>query len=90
MKWRKGNKIISEGKMKHYVLQNGVYVYERYLGDKNVVCFMNGTSKDVEINLDRYAESIRSNLQRKDVISGKNVSLGDKLKLGPKEILVLE
>lgn len=90
LKWRKGNKIISEGKMKHYVLQNGVYVYERYLGDKNVVCFMNGTSKDVEINLDRYAESIRSNLQRKDVISGKNVSLGDKLKLGPKEILVLE
>ncbi len=90
LKWRKGNKIISEGKMKHYVLQNGVYVYERYLDDKNVVCFMNGTSKDVEINLDRYAESIKYNLQRKDVISGKSISLGDKLKLGPKEILVLE
>ncbi len=90
LKWRKGNKIISEGKMKHYVLQNGVYVYERYLDDKNVLCFMNGTSKDVEINLDRYAESIKCNLQRKDVISGKSISLGDKLKLGPKEILVLE
>ncbi len=88
--WRRGNDIIANGKMKHYVLQKGVYVYERYLGDKNVLVFMNGTANDVEINLNRYAESIKGRSSGKDVISGKTVSLGNTLKLRSKEVLVLE
>jgi len=39
LKWRQGNEIIAKGKMKHYVPQNGVYVYERYLNDKSIVVF---------------------------------------------------
>ncbi|OPZ32060.1 MAG: hypothetical protein BWZ00_00207 [Bacteroidetes bacterium ADurb.BinA174] len=76
--------------MKHYVLQKGVYVYERYLDNKNILVFMNGTSNDVEINLDRYAESIKNRQSGKDVISGRTVSLDNTLKLSPKEILILE
>ena len=37
--------------MKHYVPQNGVYVYERYLNDKSIVVFMNGTSKEARLTL---------------------------------------
>lgn len=88
--WRKGNDVIAQGKMKHYVLQKGVYVYERYLDNKNILVFMNGTSNDVEINLDRYAESIKNRQSGKDVISGRTVSLDNTLKLSPKEILILE
>lgn len=88
--WRKGNDVIANGKMKHYVLQKGVYVYERYLDGKNVVVFMNGTSNDVEINLDRYAESINGKSGGKDVLSGKSVSFGNTLKLNPKEVLIVE
>ncbi|MEA4950899.1 MAG: cyclomaltodextrinase C-terminal domain-containing protein, partial [Petrimonas sp.] len=66
------------------------YVYERYLGDKNILVFMNGTSSDVEINLDRYKESIKGKSSGKDVISGRTVSFGQTLKLSPKEVLVLE
>lgn len=90
LKWRRGNNIIAKGRMKHYVLQKGVYVYERYLGDENVLVFMNGTSNDVEINLGRYAESIKGKSAGKDVISGKTVSLGGTLKLSPKEIIIIE
>ncbi len=88
--WRRGNKVIAKGKMKHYVLQKGVYVYERYLGDESILVFMNGTSNDVEINLDRYGESIQNKTSGKDVISGKTVSFGKTLKLGPKEVIVAE
>ena len=31
LKWRKGNEVIAKGKMKHFVPQNGVYVYARNL-----------------------------------------------------------
>jgi len=41
--WRQSNEVIARGGMKHYVLQKGVYVYERFLGDKKVLIFMNGT-----------------------------------------------
>ncbi len=88
--WRKGNQTVANGNMKHYVPQKGVYVYERYLDNKNVLVFMNGTSGDVEINLDRYAESIKDKLSGTDVISGKTISLDKTLKMTPKEVLVLE
>lgn len=88
--WRQGNDVIAYGDMKHYVLQKGVYVYERYLGDESVLIFMNGTSKQVEINLDRYAESIGNSTGWTDLLSGRNVSLEKTLTLAPKEVLVLE
>ncbi len=88
--WRRGNKIIAQGKMKHYVLQKGVYVYERCLGDENVLVFMNGTSDEVEIDLGRYAESIRGRTGWRDLLSGKDVSFGKTLTLASKEMLVLE
>lgn len=90
LKWRQGNNVIAKGKMKHYVLQKGVYVYERYLDGKNVLVFMNGTSSDVQINLERYSESIKGRSSGKDIISGKTVSLGNTLKLSPKEVIILE
>ena len=88
--WRRGNHIIANGKMKHYVLQKGVYVYERYIGDKNVLVFMNGTSKEVTIDLSRYTESIRGKKSGLDVITNKQISLNDSLNLSSKQILILE
>jgi glycosidase len=90
LKWRKNNDIIAKGNMKHYVLQKGVYVYERYLGDKSILIFMNGQSKDVEIELDRYAESIKGKTTGNDVLTKKQIILNDSLKLSSKQILILE
>jgi glycosidase len=88
--WRRNNDLIANGSMKHYVLQNGVYVYERYIGNRNVLIFMNGGKNEVEINLDRYAESIKGRNEWTDFLSGDIISLGEKMKLSPKEILILE
>jgi hypothetical protein len=90
LKWRQGNEIIAKGKMKHYVPQNGVYVYERSLGDQRLLVFMNGTSGEVTINLDRYAESIKGMSSAKDFLSGKTITLGETLTLSPKEVLLLQ
>ncbi len=88
--WRQNNEVIARGGMKHYVLQKGVYVYERSLGDKLVLVFMNGTSNNVEINLGRYGESIRNRNEWSDLISGKNITLKETMTLTPKETLILE
>ncbi len=88
--WRRGNEVIAYGNMKHYVLQKGVYVYERYIDDESVLVFMNGTGKDVEINLDRYSESIMNKFEWNDFLTGETISLDKTIKLTPKEILILE
>ena len=88
--WRKNNEVIARGKMKHFVPQNGVYVYERYLDDKNIVVFMNGTSQEVEIELERYTETLKNKTNEKDFISGQIIQLENNLKLSPRQIIIFD
>lgn len=90
LKWRKGNEVIAKGKMKHFVPQNGVYVYTRNLNGKQVVVIMNGNAKESVLPLDRYDEILKGYASGKDVITGKVVSLQKELTLGAKDVLVLE
>ncbi|OCW94443.1 alpha-amylase [Macellibacteroides sp. HH-ZS] len=90
LKWRKGNEVIAKGKMKHFVPQNGVYVYARNLNGKQVVVIMNGNAKESVLPLDRYYEILKGYTSGKDVITGKVVSLQKELTLEAKDVLVLE
>lgn len=90
LKWRKGNEVIAKGKMKHFVPQNGVYVYTRNLNGKQVVVIMNGNAKESVLPLDRYDEILKGYASGKDVITGKVVSLQKELTVGAKDVLVLE
>ena len=88
LNWRKGNDIIGKGSLKHYSIANGVYVYERSYQGKSVVVIMNGTGKAQELNLAPYQE-ILPKREATDFLSGKQVVLNEKLKLEPRESLLL-
>ena len=90
LKWRRGNQVISKGKMKHFMPNQGVYVYERSLDGKRVVVLMNGSSKAVDLPLARYAETLQGAQQGKDILTGRSGALGSSLPMQAKEILVLE
>jgi glycosidase len=88
--WRKGNEIISKGTMKHFAINQGVYVYERRYKGQSVVVVMNGTSEERNLALDRYAEILRDKPKGTDLLTQRVVSLdGKELKLSPKEVLIL-
>ena len=76
--------------MKHYAVNNGVYLYERYLNNKKVVIVMNGTTNNVELKLDRYAETLGNSKQGFDVVSNQNIQLSNPLKLTPRQTIILE
>lgn len=90
LKWRKGNDIIAKGKMKHFMVNQGVYVYERSLNGKSVIVMMNGNSKDVNLSLDRYTEILNGKTSGKDILSGRTIPLSKEAKLAPREILIME
>ena len=88
LNWRKGNQVIGKGSLKHYSIQNGVYVYQREFNGKSVVVFMNGTDDSKELDLTPYQEILpRENAL--DVLTGKNVNLSGKLRLDERENLIL-
>lgn len=90
LKWRKGNAVIAKGKMKHFMVNQGVYVYERSLDGRSVLIFMNGSDKEVNLPLTRYAEVLRGKTSGKDILTGKVIRLEKELSLVPKGIFVLE
>lgn len=88
LNWRKGNQVIGKGNLKHYSIQNGVYVYQREFNGKSVVVIMNGTDDSKELDLTPYQEILpRENAL--DVLTGKNVNLSGKLRLNGRENLIL-
>lgn len=88
LNWRKGNQVIGKGSLKHYSIQNGVYVYQREFNGKSVVVIMNGTDDSKELDLTPYLEILpRENAF--DVLPGKNVNLSGKLCLDGRENLIL-
>ena len=88
LNWRKGNQVIGKGNLKHYSIQNGVYVYQREFNGKSVVVVMNGTDDSKELDLTSYQEILpRENAL--DVLTGKNVNLSGKLCLDGRENLIL-
>lgn len=88
LNWRKGNQVIGKGNLKHYSIQNGVYVYRREFNGKSVVIIMNGTDDSKELDLAPYQEILpRENAL--DVLTGKNVNLSGKLCLDGRENLIL-
>lgn len=88
LNWRKGNQVIGKGSLKHYSIQNGVYVYQREYNGKSVVIVMNGTDDSKELDLAPYQEILpRENAL--DVLTGKNVNLSGKLCLDGRENLIL-
>ena len=88
LNWRKGNQVIGKGSLKHYSIQNGVYVYQREFNGKSVVVIMNGTDDSKELDLTSYQEILpRENAF--DVLTGKNVDLSKRLRLDGRENLIL-
>lgn len=90
LNWRKGNDVISKGKMIQFMPQQGVYAYARQHEGKTVLVFLNGTDKEVKLPLKFYAEVLKGKTEGKDIISGQAIELKDELPMTGRQSLVIE
>lgn len=83
---------LTQGKMKHYALQNGVYLYERYLpgNPETIVVVMNGKRSPSEISLEPYRETLGSATSATDLLTQKSVPLQESLTLEPSQVMMLK
>ncbi len=90
LNYRKNNEVLHTGKLLQYIPENNVYVYFRYNANDRVMVVINNNPEDQTLNLERFAEGLEEATSGKDVISGEQVSLGDRLEVSGKSSMVLE
>ena len=74
----------------NFAPQQNVYTYFRYDDEQKVMVVLNKTEEEREIDLFQFWELIDKGAKGKDVISGREFILNDKLKIGAKSALILE
>lgn len=93
-KWRKGNSAVVDGKFKHFMPVNGLYLYERNNGKDSFVVVMNGKDSENEVEMTRYNEMIPSGQSYRDILTGETVILrpedNDIYVFSPRETRILE
>lgn len=89
LKWRQGNKVISQGTLRHQTPRGGVYVYQRSLGDKHVSVVFNGRDEASKIDWEYWA-NLLPQTEAKDIISGQTIDIKKLGELAPRQTLILE
>ncbi len=92
LKWRRdvANDVIAKGTLKHFMPINCAYVYERRLGDRQVVVMINGTDEPLTLDMARYAEILPAGTRMHRSLGGDDVEIAADLTLAPRETLILQ
>ena len=90
LNYRRGNKVISEGSLKHFLPEQGIYVYQRSLGDDSIVVVMNGKDTEVKVDMKPTAEALPINTTFKDVLTGEVITIAPEMKFAGRALYILE
>ena len=90
LKWRKGNKTITQGDMIQFIPHDGIYAVVRRYNGNTVLTLINGTNNNAVMNVKRYEEVINGKSTAKDITTGKSIDLKSNIKFAPKQTMILE
>jgi glycosidase len=92
LNWRKGkaNDVIANGTLKHFMPTNGIYLYERRLGDKQVIVMLNGNDNELLVEMDRYNEIMPIGTTMRDMLTGTSITIDEEMTFAPRAIYILE
>lgn len=88
--WRKTATVIHNGKLMHFIPENGTYTYFRYTNDKAVMVILNKNTEAKTLNTDRFEEVISGYKSGKEIISGKTFSDISKVTIPAKSVVIIE
>lgn len=93
LQWRRSpevNEVIARGSLKHFMPQNGLYVYERRLGDKQVVVILNGNDEPREVTMERTVEILPYGTRMHNMLTGTDITIAETMTFAPREVMILQ
>lgn len=90
LNWRKGNNAVQNGKLTHYLPEDGVYVYFRYTEKESVMVMLNNTNEDKEVNMKRFYENLKGYSTGRSVLDRRGWENLDIITVPAKSPLIIE
>ena len=92
LNWRRGaaNEVIAKGSLKHFMPQNGIYAYQRRLGDKTVTVLLNGNDTPQKVTMERTLEVLPYGTRQHDIISGREIEITPEMEFSPRQVMILQ
>ena len=93
LQWRRSpevNEVIARGSLKHFMPQNGLYIYERRLGDKQVVVILNGNDEPREVTMERTVEILPYGTRMHNMLTGTDITIAETMTFAPREVMILQ
>lgn len=88
--WRKTSDAISNGKLKHFIPNGGIYVYFRYTDKESVMIIMNNNNKDINVNTNRFEECLNGYNSGTDIINNKKLTSLNEINIKAKSVKIIE
>lgn len=90
LNWRKTSETVHTGKLKHFVPNDGIYVYFRTNETEKVMVILNKNNEEKTLATDRFNEVMGNCTTGKEVISGRTISDLKNLIVPGKSALIIE
>lgn len=88
--WRKGKKVLHDGKTMHFLGRDNTYAFFRYNDTDAVFVFVNNSNSDKAVPWDHYAELAPASVQARNVVTGAAITLDANLSLPANSVLIAE
>jgi len=72
--YRKSSSAIKNGKMMQYIPNDGLYVYFRYTDNQTIMCVMNTSEANKQVDFSNFTERTNGFAGGKDILAGGNVA----------------
>ncbi|KAK8886846.1 hypothetical protein M9Y10_037879 [Tritrichomonas musculus] len=90
LNWRKGNEVISKGKMIHFKPTDGIYLYQRSYNNKSAIIVTNGMDSRKLLRCRHYKEILNNEHLGTDIFTKREIDFTNDFTLESREVLVLD
>ena len=90
LNWRKHSIPIQEGKLKHFAVENELYLFARYTNNESNVTILNNSYESIKIDYNRFQEVFKGYGTAKDIISGKTFNDLKNIEIPAQTAFILE
>jgi glycosidase len=91
LNWRKNEAAVHEGKLTHFLPEDGLYVYFRENEEKTIMVALNkNPDKSKEIDTNRFEECLKGRHTGSNVLTGEKIENLKNWKIPPKSAQIIE
>ena len=88
--WRKNKQVIHNGRLMHFVPEDGVYTYFRYNNDEAVMVMLNNNETEKSVGTKRFAEILNGYQSGKEIIKSQEMPSLSEIKIPAKTAMIIE